>query len=522
MARFSSLTRGLSNDGYTGIGTTFTLLPEVYLPAPSGDTTGVTDAAAITAAIAALPSGRGIIKFQRGTYFDNTQRSFNSAIAVKLAGVTGQTAGASAGTLLVYTGSATNYITAGGASGFSIESLQILYNNASFTGTLIDLTSGGSTPYPEFSHFYFGSSGGIRTAAAILNLTSAQDVTIRNGAISDANFGIIGRSLVGNVATAVAISNVHFINNITAHVKNAGEAWVFDDGCVFEPLVSGGAGAYSNDFATGSLTFDSCWFGDVTIGGTNQISFTGSGLTVQGCTMGNNALGGGGGIVVNTGSSGIDIRGNKFSFMGTAIDLTAANIVDADVGPNDYVAGTVTTPIAGGASLSKSRRRAWAGILSPDFPHSPVQITVTASRGYYGRFVPSEDLVASKIAFIVSTAAGSNDNVDVGIYDSTGTRLTSAGSTAGLLTPSGRKTLSFTPVTLRAGKVYYAAIAAGPVGTTAAIIVGAGWNENSIPTIMGASLPDIACGVVNAFPLGAGPVALLNTSPSVALLGVMQ
>ena len=98
-------------------------------------------------------------------------------------------------------------------------------------------------------------------------------------------------------------------------------------------------------------------------------------------------------------------------------------------------------------------------------------VALTASRLYLVRFVAHKTQNISKIAFFVTTAAGANDNCDVGIFNSAGTTLlASAGSTAGKLNQSpGPQTVTFTaPTAIRAGTVYYAAFACGTFGGTAA------------------------------------------------------
>lgn len=163
------------------------------------------------------------------------------------------------------------------------------------------------------------------------------------------------------------------------------------------------------------------------------------------------------------------------------------------------------------------------GALAP--PQGPMGATtgaVAASSVYFVRFVPTRSFTASKITFAVSVAAGSNDNVDVGILDFTlSTVLASSGSTAGKLNATGNQTVSFTStVTLVAGTVYYAAIGIGTIGTTAAQLVTMNLGLNTTPFFFGNSAPAVLAGrSASTFPI-ATPITQGGTAafPVLAIL----
>lgn len=111
------------------------------------------------------------------------------------------------------------------------------------------------------------------------------------------------------------------------------------------------------------------------------------------------------------------------------------------------------------------------GFLVPELRGSLSGTALTASRAYFGRFVPTETITVTGIAFVTSTAAGADDEVDVGIYDSTLTRLVSAGATTGKLTGTGVQRVAITATTLTAGHVYYVAFSSGTQGGTAGQVV---------------------------------------------------
>lgn len=92
---------------------------------------------------------------------------------------------------------------------------------------------------------------------------------------------------------------------------------------------------------------------------------------------------------------------------------------------------------------------------------------LVANQAYFSRFVPSRDMTIDTMVFSVSSASGTNDPCDVGIYDSTlGTRIVSSGATSDKLNAgSGRKEVGISATTLAAGTVYYAAFAANSTAT---------------------------------------------------------
>lgn len=150
-----------------------------------------------------------------------------------------------------------------------------------------------------------------------------------------------------------------------------------------------------------------------------------------------------------------------------------------------------------------------AGMYAPSAPGwTGAGLGLTANTAIWARVVPSRDMTITQLAFAVSTAAGSDDACDVGIYDANLQRIVSSGATAGKLNSVGVKTVAFAATTLKAGTVYYVAISCGAVGTTAATIRGASWAATEATQLFGTGV-----GVAEAFlkaashPLPAGPVA---------------
>lgn len=114
-------------------------------------------------------------------------------------------------------------------------------------------------------------------------------------------------------------------------------------------------------------------------------------------------------------------------------------------------------------------------------------VVAGASAYRLARFVPSRNMTIVKIGFATTLAATNNDNIDVGLYDSVGNRLVSSGATAGKANATaGPQTISVTSTQLAAGQVYYAGLAYGAVGGTAATLVTMTPNQNVLTTMFGA------------------------------------
>ncbi len=98
---------------------------------------------------------------------------------------------------------------------------------------------------------------------------------------------------------------------------------------------------------------------------------------------------------------------------------------------------------------------------------------IVANRAIWVRWVAPRDMIVTKIAFGVATAATNNDSIDVGIASTAGVLLGSTGSTAGLVNSTGAKAPSLpASVAVKAGVTYYVGLAYGAIGGTAANLLG--------------------------------------------------
>lgn len=127
-----------------------------------------------------------------------------------------------------------------------------------------------------------------------------------------------------------------------------------------------------------------------------------------------------------------------------------------------------------------------AGIVVPCGPgpgYNRATLALTASRGYYTRFVPTRPMRIVSMSFVTTVLAGADDACDVGIFDSTLTTLLgSSGATSGKLNASTAVPQNIAlqaPVILAAGTVYYAAFSVGTFGGTAAQLEVAGVSTSA-------------------------------------------
>lgn len=110
----------------------------------------------------------------------------------------------------------------------------------------------------------------------------------------------------------------------------------------------------------------------------------------------------------------------------------------------------------------------WA---TPNSLFVPSTIVATASTLRVARFVPRRRLTVVKIGFVTTNAATANDAVDVGIYDSAGNLLVASGATLGKANATlGAQKVDIASTDLLPGRAYYAGLAYGAVGATAATL----------------------------------------------------
>jgi hypothetical protein len=134
----------------------------------------------------------------------------------------------------------------------------------------------------------------------------------------------------------------------------------------------------------------------------------------------------------------------------------------------------------------------FAGLVAPSawWNGYPATGAVAANRTYCARVVPSRNMRIISLAFVTTVASDTNDNVDVGIYNGSGTtKLASSGASASGWNGTGVKNIALSAaVDLVAGNTYYAAIATPAAfgGTTPQLLLSTSTGVTS--SLFGASI----------------------------------
>jgi hypothetical protein len=303
--------------------------------------------AALTAALAALGPNGGVIFIPAGDYTSSAPPSFDSTRNVTLRGNGGITAGAQASTRITFTGTgAGSWLSARSSFGFALEDLQLLYSNAGFTGTLVNLDqapAGFDTSYFRIERCQLSGSG-VRTAARLVSLDKAIIGTFRNCTFQHSAIAVRGRSVTGNYSNSISFYGCTFIAQTTVHVADPDDSWLFS-GCTFENLVTAagaqaGAGALSCAYDATGVSFLGCWFGDSTAAG-DWVNFRGGGLAM----MGNFVAGGLVAVRAQTANThGVTIVGNNIEQINTGVAVGATGQKRFVIAGNAYT--TVTNPVA--------------------------------------------------------------------------------------------------------------------------------------------------------------------------------
>lgn len=336
------------------------------------------------------------------------------------------------------------------------------WGNATITGATADQLI---ATIRDFSIHNCGSWG--------LKMQGPHDSVIENGevyrnAINATNVGNIHATGYG---TALHFKTVHAWGATSGNVNS----WAIETQCHLTDCIGEGGGG-ANLKLSGS--------GCVINGGS---FFTGSGSDVYGVeiagsasnyfiTMVTTAVTAGAINFTADGGRGLIILTATSAASGAKIvkGTPAASTLIIYQGPSDAAFDSTTNVWFAQGQRAQVQDNGQPGMfVNPHVGTTMTAANITANRSYFSRFVPSRDITVTKIAIAVATSATSADSSDVGIYNSSGTLLASSGATSIGLNSTGAKVYTLSsPVTLRAGTVYYVAFAYGPIGGTAANIVG--------------------------------------------------
>lgn len=316
------------------------------------------DSAAIEAGLAAIGERGGTLFFPRGTYRCSSQVRLDGRRSVRLLGEGGLTDGGAAASVLSYAGGGEgSFISARSSAGVHICDLQIAAARSDFSGRVLDFDQAPGdmdTSYGVVERCHISS---VAQEGVLISLARAIVMTVRNCGLAGGAVGIRGRNSKDDYSNAICIDNCAFLGMRTVAAEEAGEAWTFT-ACAFEPLADGSAGAYRSTLSTAAaLRFGGCWFGDASQEGT-WITFSGSGLNVEGCLLGTGAVG-----IRLQGSSnrGIVVTGNQFSAVATALDLGIGNEAVLVAG-NDFQPSVVAPVVALNALPGSLHQTATGGI----------------------------------------------------------------------------------------------------------------------------------------------------------------
>ena len=207
---------------------------------------------------------------------------------MRLEGAGGETAGAQPASALFFDGtgqpaeSPPTLISARSSVAFGLKSLGIFYTNPAFTGVVVNLSQGSAFALIE-DCVITGDS--VNNARALIWLEDAIEATICNCNLGGAQTAVFGVTDYSHNSNAIQIYNCQFIGTVNAPIMHPNQAWLIQ-GCTFEPLYSGFAGAVdcTGVGATG-LSVIGCWMGDAAEGGT-WIEFGGAALQVSGNVIG--------------------------------------------------------------------------------------------------------------------------------------------------------------------------------------------------------------------------------------------
>lgn len=328
-----------------------------------GASTGASDnSAALTAAIAAMPTNGGVITVPAGQYFFTAGVSIPAGKKVTIVGESGQTSSVPRCSFTYTGGGGGSFITVNSANGVTFRDIGINYTSTAFTGRLLDLRniSGNDSAYWMVDRCSIGGIGVATGTAVGIALNQAIDGTIRNCHLYLCNYAIDGY-VTGDYVNGIILEGTVFHTSETAHVHNIGQGWTIA-GNVFEGLRNGGAGAIINDSSilTEGTIITGNWFGDVTPGvGGNQISAQMHGVQITGNYLGANT--GCTTINVHGSSTGFIITGNRFRNGDVAINLGTL-CTGYNIGQNSY--SNVTTE-RGGSLTSGAVRSIVASVSVP-------------------------------------------------------------------------------------------------------------------------------------------------------------
>jgi hypothetical protein len=281
---------------------------------------------ALNALIASLPASGGVLFFPAGNY------RFHSTVPINKSSISLIGEGAYAATVLWYDGTG-NFLDVLSVQYTKMSDLTLRSSTVGWTGYLVTVRDGGgnSPSGTSFINVNFSPSA----SSFGLSVNNSLSNYLENCRFSGGHGGLVGRSLPSDYSNGLQMRGGQFVGQIGSPIYCGGEAWSFE-GVTFEARADGRGVAFVGDITVPSyaLKFDSCWFGDVTLGGQTWIQHWGYGLVftgnhVTGIQSGQYGLG------LNR-TKGFHIAGNDFAAMSSCVDYTTGICQGGVVSGNAY------------------------------------------------------------------------------------------------------------------------------------------------------------------------------------------
>jgi hypothetical protein len=182
-------------------------------------------------------------------------------------------------------------LSARGSTGFTLERIAILYNNAGFAGTLVDVSANAeATPSGcTCRDDTFGSDGNAyATAHELVMFDGMEDGLIENCAFIGAASGIRGVRLgIGSQGNRVVYRANYFID-VTSSVVNPGFQAITIDQSTFEGTQFAIFSDFGQEELCNGLTFQSNWLGDTPTAFANDAWITPGFLQFRGAVFSGN------------------------------------------------------------------------------------------------------------------------------------------------------------------------------------------------------------------------------------------
>ena len=316
---------------------------------PTGSTDSTTAFQDAISAAQAVPGS--VVWFPPGSYVCDAPLDADSTRGLAMLGPGGLSGGgyAAARITFTYAGSA-SALSARSSAGFILQGIQVLYNNAGFTGYVVDLSHATASDSALFRIRDCVLGGNIvKTAAAVIFTNQADTGTVEGCNIVNAVDGIYGITSDASYSNQVTVRGSNQFSGLSgASIRNPGNAWDIS-GNTFEALSSGEAGAVLCDSGVHAygMKITGNWLGDITAPGGTQIAINGAGFDISGNYVGYGT--GNTGIAVGANASGFTIKGNYFDAASgaTAISL-GSGCTGYDCGQNATLnAAVFPSPLTG-------------------------------------------------------------------------------------------------------------------------------------------------------------------------------